>query len=155
MGFIGSTCTALPSRWSSFFTSNQGLITPIHNLAHRKPFSWDMLGGCRVSVTKTAQVELRSGRVEAPASINDTKSVHRASIRSGTSIQGPADVARHVIRCFFTQETRIVTRQMTWRAICVGPHQYRPEVRHDDASELLRLCGALDVAAQLEIKSTP
>jgi len=33
----------------------------------RKHFVWDTLGGVSLSVAELAQVELRSGRVEAPA----------------------------------------------------------------------------------------
>ena len=35
----------------------------VHSSAGREHFLWDVLSHWRVSVTKTAQVELRSGRV--------------------------------------------------------------------------------------------
>jgi hypothetical protein len=46
-------------------TARQGL-TPVYSSAQYKPLLWDALGGFRVSVTNTTQVELISGRVEGP-----------------------------------------------------------------------------------------
>jgi hypothetical protein len=75
------SCASTPTRWtstpSSSATSRQGL-TLVHLSAQRKHFLWDSLGalispslldrGTRGGVTKTAWVELKSGRVYAPAS---------------------------------------------------------------------------------------
>jgi hypothetical protein len=55
----------LPYVLAVVHTLQQGL-TLVHFSAHMKQLLRDMLGRCRVSVIKMSQVELRSGRVDAP-----------------------------------------------------------------------------------------
>jgi len=70
MGFIGSTCTAVPSLAALYdliavevVAGHQGL-TLVHFPAQRKHFLWNTLVGWLPRlVTKAAQDEVKSGRV--------------------------------------------------------------------------------------------
>jgi len=74
----------------------------IHYSALREHYLWDSVGNYRVSVSKTAQFVLRSGRVEVPALHSARVAGPKHPFRNGASVQGLADTARHVIECRLT-----------------------------------------------------
>ena len=75
-GRCGCGCVKVMSSKSS--TDRQGL-TFLDLSAQRKHLLWDTLGGFRVSVTETDQVELRNGRVYAPADRSSRMTVRSCS----------------------------------------------------------------------------
>jgi len=76
-------------------------------------------------VSETAQVELRTGRVLGPAEPPAGRMQrHRLGRRpivddvvESARQQGRAGIARHVIGCYFTQQTRLQCIWRTWQAV--------------------------------------
>ena len=72
----------------------QGLAL-VHFSYQRKHFLRDTFGGFSVSVTKTAQVELRSGRVSAPAAPAPARSVFALAFTFVSDAAAAAGQGRH------------------------------------------------------------